>query len=163
MAALSVRHSFRQRGHLKKRGGESGAELIEFAVVFPLLLLVVLGIIDFGFLFQRYQVVTNAAREGARVSILPGYAAEDVEARVDQYLTAGGLTAALATTTVGAPQQLPVGGSGQCITVRPVTVSYPHEFSFVGGISGLFGAGFTNASLQATSTMRNEFAGGACP
>ena len=32
-----------------------------------------LGIIDFGFLFQRYEVVTNAAREGARVAILPGY------------------------------------------------------------------------------------------
>ena len=32
-----------------------------------------LGIIDFGFLFQHYEVVTNAAREGARVAILPGY------------------------------------------------------------------------------------------
>ena len=52
---------------------ERGAELIEFALVFPTLLLVMLGIIDFGFLFQRYEVVTNAAREGARVAILPGY------------------------------------------------------------------------------------------
>ena len=41
--------------------------------MFPTLLLVMLGIIDFGFLFQRYEVVTNAAREGARVAILPGY------------------------------------------------------------------------------------------
>ena len=52
---------------------ERGAELVEFAFVFPTLLLVMLGIIDFGFLFQRYEVVTNAAREGARVAILPGY------------------------------------------------------------------------------------------
>ncbi len=51
---------------------ERGAELVEFAFVFPTLLLVMLGIIDFGFLFQRYEVVTNAAREGARVAILPG-------------------------------------------------------------------------------------------
>ena len=71
---------------------ERGAELVEFAFVFPTLLLVMLGIIDFGFLFQRYEVVTNAAREGARVAILPGYADADVQARVNQYLSAAGLT-----------------------------------------------------------------------
>ena len=52
-----------------------GAELIEFAFIFPLLLLVCLGIVDFGLLFQRYEVLTNAAREGARVAVLPGYTA----------------------------------------------------------------------------------------
>ena len=46
--------------------GERGAELVEFALVFPMLLLVMLGIMDFGFLFQRYEVLTAAAREGAR-------------------------------------------------------------------------------------------------
>ena len=46
---------------------ERGAELIEFALVFPVLLMVVLGIVDFGFLFQRMEVVTYAAREGARL------------------------------------------------------------------------------------------------
>jgi Flp pilus assembly protein TadG len=144
-----------------RTSSETGAELIEFALVFPLLLLVMLGIIDFGFLFQRYEVVTNAAREGARIATLPGYATADVQTRVNQYLNSGGLTAALATTTVGAPQQLPVGG--QCITVRAVTVAYPHEFSFVGGIGGLFGSAFSTATLQATATMRNEFAAAACP
>ena len=82
---------------------ESGAELIEFALVLPLLLLVLLGIIDFGFLFQRYEVVTNAAREGARVAVLPGYGDADVQPRVDQYLTAGGLTAAHAPAVVAPP------------------------------------------------------------
>ena len=43
---------------------ERGSQLIEFALVLPLLLLVVLGIMDFGLLFQRYEAVTNAAREG---------------------------------------------------------------------------------------------------
>ena len=46
------------------------SKLIEFALVFPLLLMVILGIVDFGFLFQRYEVLTNAAREGARVAAL---------------------------------------------------------------------------------------------
>ena len=57
-----------------KRGrSEDGAQLVEFALVLPLLLLVVLGIAEFGFIFQRYEVITNAAREGARLAVLPGY------------------------------------------------------------------------------------------
>ena len=41
---------------------DEGAQLIEFAIVLPLLLLVVLAIAEFGFIFQRYEVITNAAR-----------------------------------------------------------------------------------------------------
>lgn len=138
---------------------ESGAELIEFALVFPLLLLVLLGIIDFGFLFQRYQVVTNAAREGARVAVLPGYSDADVQYRVNQYLQASGLDAV--TPTVGA-EVVAVGG-GKCIAVRPVTVAYPHVYTFVGGIAGFFGdEGFTSTTLQATARMRSELAA-SCP
>ena len=70
---------------------ERGAELIEFALVLPLLLLLVLGIVDFGFLFQRLEVVTNAAREGARIAVLPGYGTDDVKDRVNDYLEEGGV------------------------------------------------------------------------
>ena len=140
---------------------ERGAELVEFALVFPTLLLVMLGIADFGFLFQRYEVVTNAAREGARVAILPGYTDGDVTARVNQYITASGIPGT-ATTTVGAPQTVAVGG--QCITVRPVTVSYDHQFLFLGPIIGLMGgSGFSNKTLHATSSMRSEIAAESCP
>ena len=67
------------------RRDSSGAELVEAALTFPLLLLVVLGILDFGLLFQQYEVITNAAREGARVAVLPQpYQPEDAEARVHQ-------------------------------------------------------------------------------
>jgi Flp pilus assembly protein TadG len=140
---------------------ERGAELIEFALVFPTLLLVMLGICDFGFLFQRYEVVTNAAREGARVAILPGYGDGDVTTRVNQYITASGIPGT-ATTTVGAPQTIAVGG--QCITVRPVTVAYNHQFIFLGPIIGLMGgSGFSNKTLTATSSMRSEIAAESCP
>jgi Flp pilus assembly protein TadG len=151
------------RGSPRRRflKSERGAELIEFALVFPTLLLVMLGICDFGFLFQRYEVVTNAAREGARVAILPGYTDGDVQARVNQYLTASGLTPTT-PPTVGAPQTIAVGG--QCITVRPVTVSYNHQFLFLGPIIGLMGgSGFSNKTLTATSSMRSEIAAESCP
>jgi Flp pilus assembly protein TadG len=136
---------------------------VEFALILPLLLLLLLGIMDFGFLFQRYEVVTNAAREGARVAILPDYEANitaNVQARVDQYITASGLTGT-ATATVGAVQTIAVGS--QCIKVRPVTVSYVHNFMFVGPIVGLFGGGsFTSKTLHATSAMRSEMAAESC-
>ena len=138
---------------------ERGAELVEFALVLPLLLLVMLGIMDFGFLFQRYEVVTAAAREGARVAILPGYATADVTARVNAYLTAGGLTDP-ATVTVAAPQTLNVGG--QCITVRPVTVTYNYRFMF-GSILTFFGEpALGTRPLSSTAAMRSEIAAESC-
>src|SRR4030095_15952256 len=125
----------------RRLGGEKGAELIEFALVFPLLLLVMFGIMDFGLLFQRYEAVTNAAREGARVAVLPGYAQADVEARVTQYLAAAGLQSP-PTFASTPPQALNVGGA--CETITGVTVGYPHQYLFIGKIISLFGgSGFT--------------------
>src|SRR5687767_1364031 len=86
---------------LRNRAADDrGAELIEFALVFPILLLLVAGIADFGFLFQRYEVVTNAAREGARIAVLPSYTVADVQQRVTNYLASGGLTAAFPVPSV---------------------------------------------------------------
>lgn len=141
---------------------EKGAELIEFALVFPVLLMTVLGIIDFGFLFQKYQVVTNAAREGARVAVLPGYGDADVQTRVNQFLAAGGLTDPGATVTVGPAATVAVGA--QCVAVRPVTVGYPHAFSFIGSILTYFGGSAIAATtLRVTAAMRDELPAAACP
>lgn len=140
---------------------EKGAELIEFALVFPMLLLVMLGIIDFGFLFQRYEVVTNAAREGARVAVLPGYAAADVQARVSQYLTSAGLTAAPVTTVI-APAAVNIGGA--CMTVSGATVAYPHTYLFLGPIVSLLGGNnLANKTLTVTARMRYEGGSLPCP
>jgi Flp pilus assembly protein TadG len=144
---------------------EKGAELIEFALVFPLLLLLVMGIIDWGLVFTRYQVLFNAAREGARVSVLPGYTDADVRTRVNQYVQGIGLDAGNVTTTVGAPRTLSIGSG--CISVRPVTTSYVHSFLFLGGPNGgigsLFGGSFGTRTLSATASMRQETAAVACP
>jgi Flp pilus assembly protein TadG len=58
-----------------RRSTERGQAVIELALTLPLLLVVVFGIIDFGFMFQRYEAVTNAAREGARIGVLADYTA----------------------------------------------------------------------------------------
>ena len=149
------------RDRRRRLAREDGAELVEFALVFPLLLLVVLGIVDFGFLFQRYEVLTNAAREGARITVLPGYTNSDVDIRINQYLTAGGLTAT-PTITHMTPTAVNVGTA--CVTLEGVTVSYPHTYTFVGGIIGYFtGTPWTSRTLTATAQMRSEGAAIACP
>ena len=145
---------------LRRARCEKGSQLIEFSLVFPLLLLVMLGIIDFGFLFQRYEVVTNAAREGARIAVLPGYAQADVEARVNQYLTAAGVTGTPVITFME-PQAVDVGGV--CMTLTGVQVEYPHSYDFVGPIVTLFGASaLTTRNLTATAWMRYEGAALGC-
>jgi len=45
-----------------------GAAVIEFAILLPLLLLIVFGLIEFGFNFLQYHYIANAAREGARIA-----------------------------------------------------------------------------------------------
>ena len=110
MAALTLEHGQRSAAalctaDLRGTGGdamatltrkprwhsERGAELIEMVVVLPLLLLVMFGIIDFGFMFQRYVVLTNAAMEGARVGILPGYTTATPKTRAETYAATGGI------------------------------------------------------------------------
>ena len=137
---------------------ESGAELIEFALSLPILLLLGLGIMDFGLLFRRYEVITNAAREGARVGILPGYAAADVGVRVNQYVTTAGLTGT-PTLTITYPT---LTVNGQCVGMTRVQVDYPQTYSFVGGIAGYFGGSFTSGTVTATAEMRNELRATGC-
>jgi Flp pilus assembly protein TadG len=70
----------------RRRDSESGAELIEFSLVFMILMMVVLGVVDFALVFQRNEVLTNATREGARVGVLPGYTPTDVQNRVMSFV-----------------------------------------------------------------------------
>ena len=52
------------------RNNERGAALLETAITIPIILLICVGIFEFGRAYQTWQVLTNAAREGARVAIL---------------------------------------------------------------------------------------------
>jgi Flp pilus assembly protein TadG len=51
-------------------GAESGQDLVEYALVLPLFLLLVFSVFEFGILFFQYTLVVNAAREGARTGIV---------------------------------------------------------------------------------------------
>ncbi|MGN0064610.1 MAG: TadE/TadG family type IV pilus assembly protein [Nocardioides sp.] len=65
---------------------EKGAAAVEFALVMPVLLILVFGIIDFGLYFNRYAAVSNAAREGVRSASL-GAKTGDINAVVKDFLS----------------------------------------------------------------------------
>ena len=67
------------RRWLHRARREEGAALIETAFVLPIMLLVCVGILEFGRADQTWQVVTNASREGARVAILPAFSDASVD------------------------------------------------------------------------------------
>lgn len=127
---------------------ERGAELVEFAFVLPLLLLLGLGICDFGMLFQRYEIVTNAAREGARAGAV-GLTQQQIETIVKAYLEAGGLTG-VPTIEVASPD------IGANLNVVRVTVQYPNGTFIVGPIAKLFDSSMKAITLRSASTMRVE-------
>ncbi|HET9517712.1 MAG TPA: TadE family protein [Actinoplanes sp.] len=72
---------------------DRGSAAVELAIVLPLLLLVLFGVIDFGRMLNTQITLTEAAREGARASAL----GLDPQARIDQ--TVNGLTIASTTVT----------------------------------------------------------------
>jgi Flp pilus assembly protein TadG len=137
---------------------ERGAELIEMALVLPLLLLIIVGIVDFGFLFRELSVVTNAAREGARAGVLPEYGADqNVVDRVQAYLTASGIavTCGTADCIVNSPV-IDVTAGTETFQARSVSVTIFHNFNFLGPISALVGGSFTSVPLTGRSVMRLE-------
>jgi hypothetical protein len=114
-----------------------------------------MGIVDFGFMFQRYVVLTNAAMEGARIAVLPGYATADVQARVQEYATNGGIPGTLAPPDV-ADVNLPAPG-GATWPGKQVTVSFDYGFNYLGPIAAIFGGGGgRTVTLTARSTMRSQ-------
>ena len=55
---------------MKRRINEKGTALVEFAIVLPLLIILIFGIIEFGLLLFNRQIITNACREGTRAGIV---------------------------------------------------------------------------------------------
>ena len=65
--------------------GNRGAAAVEFAVLFVLLMVILFGIIEFGFIWMQSHYIANAAREGARVAA-KGHNDSQVETTIKTYL-----------------------------------------------------------------------------
>lgn len=144
--------------HLLRRGrGSRGAELIELALVLPILLLMFAAIVDFALMFQRYLVINNAAREGARIAVLPNYTQADVISRVTQYVRNGIGDQTVTPTVTLAAVSVPLPAPTPAVPAAQVTVSMTHSYLLLGPVSGLMGGGsWSSITLLARATMRIE-------
>ena len=139
---------------------ERGQALIEVALTLPLVLLVAVGIFEFGRAYQTWQILTNAAREGARVAVLPGVDDDAVEERVHEYLEAGLIPDPDdADVTIDRDTTVVIGGAGATASASRVDVSYPFTFIVLQPVAQLVvGDSTVGAPLTMTTsaTMRNE-------
>jgi Flp pilus assembly protein TadG len=143
------------RRHLR---GESGNALIEAAITLPLLLLIMVGIFEVGRAYQTWQVVTNAAREGARLSITPNTDVPTVQALVRNYMANGQLSQS-ATAVVDVNQAASLTVNGVAVNASLVTVDYPFDFMILQPIAQLVVPGTKvgqSITMRATAVMRNE-------
>lgn len=137
---------------------ERGQALLETALTMPLLLLVVVGIFEFGRAYQTWQVLTNAAREGARVAVLPNAAASAASTRVTAYLQSGQLSSPSSASVTVTMVSIDIG-AGAAAPASRVTVSYPFEFMVLQPIARLVARGSTAGApltMTVSAVMRNE-------
>lgn len=104
---------------------EGGAAMVEMALILPILIILVFGIIQFAIAFNRVQGLHAAAREGARTASISTSSVGDVEARVTAALV--GINYDAAPTTAVTPT-ICDGRQGEEVTVTvtaPYTIAIP--------------------------------------
>jgi Flp pilus assembly protein TadG len=141
-----------------RKAGERGQALVETALAIPLLLLVSVIIFEFGRAYQVAQIVTNAAREGARVAVLQSATPGDVQARVSTYLQNGAI-ANYSSASIAVNQNTTVAMGAGTASASVVTVTYPFSFMVLNPVVNLVVRGSplgTPINLTASAEMRNE-------
>jgi len=128
------------------RKDRRGTAVVEFAVVAPLFITLVFGMIEYGRMVMVQQLLTNASREGARMGVLDGATTAAVQSSVTSYLTNASISGATVTVSPNPPSSAGYGA--------PVTVTVSIPFSQVSWIpTPMFLSGKT---LTASSVMRRE-------
>jgi Flp pilus assembly protein TadG len=126
--------------HIAIKSGK-GQSLVEFALVIPILVMVVLGIFEFGNLWFTMHTMSGAAREGVRIAAVTAPDINQVENIVQNYLTAANLGAA--TITVAGPN---------AVNEVVVTVQMTYTPIFLGILPGMDAA----FQLTRSATMHWE-------
>ena len=122
-----------------------GTVVVELAIVAPILVVIFLGMVEVSRVIMVQQIITNAAREGAREAILDGATITDVQTSVTQYLSNSTISGATVSVTPDPTTTV----SRQQITVT-VNISYANVMWLSAGY-------FDSADvLSASCSMRSE-------
>lgn len=139
----------------KRIRNERGAALLETAITIPLILAVCVAIFEFGRAYQTWQVLTNAAREGARVAILAETTDAQVTTAVRNYMQSGQLSK-YDSASVSVERTVPFGSN----TASKITVTYPFDFTVLNPVMRLLNSSSTTGEgttmMVSTALMRNE-------
>ena len=151
-------------------GDEAGQALVEFAFVLMMMIVLILGLVDFARVFLQYQVITDTAREGARRAVVNDANWADPNTVYNGILTSlqvGGID------VTGAARVGPAHCGGPDASVSVVTVyecrwdsgltgdsvrvgiAVPFEFAIVGPFIG-WATGDRTITLRTSFFMRNE-------
>ena len=115
--------------------------MVEFAILIPLLLLLVVGAIEFGLVFQRKITITAAAREGARAAVVQVFPYDDDAVRS----AVRSVAPFLQDTNIIIDREVTVVDAADSTSV---TIQYSHHY-----ITSVMAG---SVSLNSTVTMRNE-------
>ena len=141
-----------RRAGRRRSLGDAGQALVEIAIALPILLGLLVGIFEFARAYNVQQVITNAAREGAREGVLPTSTQSDALARANARLADGNVSGATVTfSCTASPCE-----TGDAVSVA---ITVPYQFRFIGPIVSLFASGASDPgtiTLSTTSTMRRE-------
>ena len=134
---------------------QRGAAAVEFAVVAPVFVLLIFGMIEYGRMVMVQQMLTNASREGARKAVLEGATETEVRAVIENYLTPASIPVKSGDITfqVGDP---PAAASLDSAEFGdPIHVTVGVNF---GSVSWLPSPMYlsTGTRMTATSVMRKE-------
>lgn len=144
---------------------EKGASAVEFALILPLLVLLVFGIIEFSVMLFDKAVITNASREGARHGIVFNQDSDgvyspisdaDIRDRVKTYangrlINLGGSDQSLSDADIV------IAGDRVSDTDLTVTVNFTYDFMIVPNLSALVGGTFDGTTdLIGQTIMRME-------
>lgn len=145
--------------------GQRGAAAVEFALVLPLLLVLLWGTIEFGFMMFDKAMITNASREAARAAVVhqtPKMTVGDIRDKVTAYCTnlvSFGGEAAVQVDVPQAPPTDPATASGQQLTVN---VTYNYTTLVLARVMALLPSGTPgplssgSITLTAATTMTHE-------
>ena len=130
----------------RPRRGDSGEALLEIALVLPILLLLSMGMLDFGRAFHAKNIVDQAAREAARVAAVSNDDKALAISRANDILTAAGIVGVTTVSDIDA--------------AKMITVQVTYRFTFVTpGLYAVFSKGLNDAggiNMTGLSVMRAE-------
>jgi Flp pilus assembly protein TadG len=141
---------------MKRYRSQKGAALLEAAITVPIILLISVGIFEFGRAYQTWQVLTNAAREGARLAVIQGSTDADITTRVRNYMQSGALPN-YGTATVTINRNVILTGSDKGSKIQ---INYPFQFMVLNPVVRLVAPSDTTTgapiTMVSSALMRNE-------